>query len=156
MFNVEINGQQFESEPNSTIIEVADKAGIYIPRFCYHEKLSVAANCRMCLVEVERAPKPLPACATPVTDGMVVKTLSEVAKNAQEDTMEFLLIGPACFCPDPLPGLFQLPLDIGRGDHLEFGNIGAYSIGGRTDYNGFYSDRIALITSPAANPPTVP
>ena len=86
MFNVEINGQQFEAEPGSTVIEVADKAGIYIPRFCYHEKLSVAANCRMCLVEVERAPKPLPACATPVTDGMVVKTLSDVAKKAQEDT----------------------------------------------------------------------
>ena len=99
MFNVEINGQQFEVEPSSTIIEVADKAGIYIPRFCYHEKLSVAANCRMCLVEVERAPKPLPACATPVTDGMVVKTLSDVAKKAQEDTMEFLLINHPLDCP---------------------------------------------------------
>ena len=99
MFNVEINGQQFEAEPSSTIIEVADKAGIYIPRFCYHEKLSVAANCRMCLVEVERAPKPLPACATPVTDGMVVKTLSDVAKKAQEDTMEFLLINHPLDCP---------------------------------------------------------
>ena len=99
MLNVEINGQQFEAEPGSTIIEVADDAGIYIPRFCYHEKLSVAANCRMCLVEVERAPKPLPACATPVTDGMVVKTLSDIAKQAQEDTMEFLLINHPLDCP---------------------------------------------------------
>ena len=99
MLKVEINGQQFEAEPGSTIIEVADSAGIYIPRFCYHEKLSVAANCRMCLVEVERAPKPLPACATPVTDGMVVQTLSEIAKQAQEDTMEFLLINHPLDCP---------------------------------------------------------
>jgi|TARA_B100001167_G_scaffold133484_1_gene84128 NADH-quinone oxidoreductase subunit G len=99
MLKVEINGQQFEAEPGSTIIEVADSAGIYIPRFCYHEKLSVAANCRMCLVEVEKAPKPLPACATPVTDGMVVQTLSEIAKQAQEDTMEFLLINHPLDCP---------------------------------------------------------
>ncbi len=99
MLKVEINGQQFEAEPGSTIIEVADNAGIYIPRFCYHEKLSVAANCRMCLVEVERAPKPLPACATPVTDGMVVQTLSGIAKQAQKDTMEFLLINHPLDCP---------------------------------------------------------
>ncbi|HJM02699.1 MAG TPA: NADH-quinone oxidoreductase subunit NuoG, partial [Arenicellales bacterium] len=99
MLKVEINGQQFEAEPGSTIIEVADSAGIYIPRFCYHEKLSVAANCRMCLVEVEKAPKPLPACATPVTDGMVVQTMSEIAKQAQEDTMEFLLINHPLDCP---------------------------------------------------------
>ncbi len=99
MLKVEINGQQLEAEPGSTIIEVADSAGIYIPRFCYHEKLSVAANCRMCLVEVERAPKPLPACATPVTDGMVVQTLSDIAKQAQKDTMEFLLINHPLDCP---------------------------------------------------------
>jgi len=99
VLKVEINGQQFEAEPGSTIIEVADNAGIYIPRFCYHEKLSVAANCRMCLVEVERAPKPLPACATPVTDGMVVQTLSGIAKQAQKDTMEFLLINHPLDCP---------------------------------------------------------
>jgi len=99
MLKVEINGQQFEAEQGSTIIEVADNAGIYIPRFCYHEKLSVAANCRMCLVEVEKAPKPLPACATPVTDGMVVQTTSEIAKQAQKDTMEFLLINHPLDCP---------------------------------------------------------
>ena len=99
MLKVEINGQQFEAEQGATIIEVADNAGIYIPRFCYHEKLSVAANCRMCLVEVEKAPKPLPACATPVTDGMVVQTTSEIAKQAQKDTMEFLLINHPLDCP---------------------------------------------------------
>ena len=99
MLKVEINGQQFEAEQGSTIIEVAYNAGIYIPRFCYHEKLSVAANCRMCLVEVEKAPKPLPACATPVTDGMVVQTTSEIAKQAQKDTMEFLLINHPLDCP---------------------------------------------------------
>ena len=72
------------------------------------------------------------------------------------ETMEFQINGPTCDSTDTLPGLVQLPDDIGPGDHLEFGNIGAYSIGGRTDYNGYYSDRIVLITSPEANPPTVP
>ena len=81
------------------IIKAADDAGIYIPRFCYHEKLSVAANCRMCLVEVEKAPKPLPACATPVTDGMKVFTRSKLAKDAQKSTMEFLLINHPLDCP---------------------------------------------------------
>ena len=81
------------------VIEATDAAGIYIPRFCYHEKLSVAANCRMCLVEVERAPKPLPACATPVMDGMKVHTRSEIAREAQKGTMEFLLINHPLDCP---------------------------------------------------------
>jgi NADH-quinone oxidoreductase subunit G len=74
------------------LIEVTDAAGIPIPRFCYHKKLSIAANCRICLVEVERAPKPLPACATPVTPGMKVRTRSPLALAAQKGTMEFLLI----------------------------------------------------------------
>ncbi len=81
------------------LIRAADAAGIYIPRFCYHDKLSIAANCRMCLVEVENAPKPLPACATPVTDGMKVQTQSEVARAAQKSTMEFLLINHPLDCP---------------------------------------------------------
>ncbi|MDP6014454.1 MAG: 2Fe-2S iron-sulfur cluster-binding protein, partial [Alphaproteobacteria bacterium] len=81
------------------IIEVADAAGIYIPRFCYHEQLSIAANCRMCLVEVKNAPKPLPACATPVSGGMVVKTSSPIAVEAQKGTMEFLLINHPLDCP---------------------------------------------------------
>lgn len=81
------------------LIRAADAAGIYIPRFCYHEKLSIAANCRMCLVEVENAPKPLPACATPITDGMKVETRSEQARAAQKSTMEFLLINHPLDCP---------------------------------------------------------
>lgn len=99
MIKIEVNGQQLEAREGSTIIEVADSAGIYIPRFCYHEKLSVAANCRMCLVEVENAPKALPACATPVAEGMVVHTVSEKAVAAQQDTMEFLLINHPLDCP---------------------------------------------------------
>ncbi len=81
------------------LIRAADAAGIYIPRFCYHDKLSIAANCRMCLVEVENAPKPLPACATPITDGMKVETQSEQARAAQKSTMEFLLINHPLDCP---------------------------------------------------------
>ena len=96
---IEIDGQEFEATPGSMLIEVADKAGIYIPRFCYHNKLSVAANCRMCLVEVEKAPKPLPACATPVMNGMKVHTMSNIAVQAQKDTLEFLLINHPLDCP---------------------------------------------------------
>ena len=81
------------------LIEVTDAAGIPIPRFCYHKKLPIAANCRMCLVEVERAPKPLPACATPVADGMKVHTRSPCARDAQRAMMEFLLINHPLDCP---------------------------------------------------------
>ena len=77
MINIEIDGKQVETERGSTVMDAAHKAGIHIPHFCYHKKLSIAANCRMCLVEVEKAPKPLPACATPVADGMKVHTHSE-------------------------------------------------------------------------------
>jgi NADH-quinone oxidoreductase subunit G len=99
MATIEINGKTIEAEAGSMLIKAADEAGIYIPRFCYHEKLSIAANCRMCLVEVEKAPKPLPACATPVTDGMKVETRSELARDAQKSTMEFLLINHPLDCP---------------------------------------------------------
>ncbi|MDP7522452.1 MAG: 2Fe-2S iron-sulfur cluster-binding protein, partial [Arenicellales bacterium] len=99
MAQIELNGQQLEVQDNQMLIQVADAAGVYIPRFCYHEKLSVSANCRMCLVEVEGAPKPLPACATPVTDGMKVKTRSAIARDAQQGTMEFLLINHPLDCP---------------------------------------------------------
>ncbi len=99
MVTIEIDGRQIEAEVGKNIIEVADGAGIHIPRFCYHEELSVAANCRMCLVEVEKAPKPLPACATPVTDGMKVMTRSAYAREAQKGTMEFLLINHPLDCP---------------------------------------------------------
>ncbi len=99
MVTIEIDGQQIEAEEGKMIIDVADAAGITIPRFCYHDKLSVAANCRMCLVEVEKAPKPMPACATPVADGMKVMTRSALARDAQKGTMEFLLINHPLDCP---------------------------------------------------------
>ncbi|WP_037585687.1 NADH-quinone oxidoreductase subunit NuoG [Stenoxybacter acetivorans] len=99
MLQIQIDGKQLEVKPGSTVIEAAHLAGTYIPHFCYHKKLSIAANCRMCLVEVEKAPKPLPACATPVTDGMVVKTDSPLAKQAQRGVMEFLLINHPLDCP---------------------------------------------------------
>jgi NADH-quinone oxidoreductase subunit G len=94
-----INGQQIESQPGRLLIDVADENNIVIPRFCYHKKLSVAANCRMCLVEIERSPKPMPACATNVADGMVVQTRSTAAIAAQKSTMEFLLINHPLDCP---------------------------------------------------------
>lgn len=99
MPTIEIDGKTLEVEPGRMIIEAADAAGIYIPRFCYHEKLSIAANCRMCLVEVEKAPKPLPACATPIVDGMKIFTASPLAVEAQKGTMEFLLINHPLDCP---------------------------------------------------------
>jgi len=97
--NIEIDGKALEVESGKTIMDAANAAGITIPHFCYHKKLSIAANCRMCLVQVEKAPKPLPACATPVTDGMKVQTRSEYAINAQKSVMEFLLINHPLDCP---------------------------------------------------------
>ena len=99
MLQIEIDGKELSVEQGSTVIEAALKSGTYIPHFCYHKKLSIAANCRMCLVEVEKQRKPLPACATPVTDGMKVFTQSSVAKNAQKGVMEFLLINHPLDCP---------------------------------------------------------
>jgi NADH-quinone oxidoreductase subunit G len=96
---IEIDGVQMFAPKGSMIIQAADKAGIPIPRFCYHDKLSVAANCRMCLVEVEKMPKPAPACATPVMDGMKVRTRSEKALKSQRNVMEFLLINHPLDCP---------------------------------------------------------
>jgi len=98
-FSIEVDGKQLEAKPGQMLIEVTDAAGISVPRFCYHKHLSVAANCRMCLVEVEKAPKPLPACATPVMDGMKVYTRSPLAREAQKGTMEFLLINHPLDCP---------------------------------------------------------
>ena len=96
---IEVNGQPFEAQKGQMLIEVTDKNNIYIPRFCYHHKLSVAANCRMCMVEVDKVPKPLPACATPVMDGMKVYTKSARAIDAQKSVMEFLLINHPLDCP---------------------------------------------------------
>jgi NADH-quinone oxidoreductase subunit G len=99
MLELEIDDQKVEVPDGSTVIEAAHRIGIYIPHFCYHKKLSIAANCRMCLVSVEKAPKPMPACATPVTKGMKVWTHNEAAVNAQRSVMEFLLINHPLDCP---------------------------------------------------------
>ncbi len=96
---IEVDGKSLKAHKGQMLIEVTDANDIYIPRFCYHNKLSIAANCRMCLVEVEKAPKPLPACATPVMDGMVVRTKSKAAIDAQKSVMEFLLINHPLDCP---------------------------------------------------------
>lgn len=99
MLEIEIDGKQVQVADGATVMDAAAKAGVYIPHFCYHKKLSIAANCRMCLVQVEKAPKPLPACATPVTAGMKVWTHSELAVKAQKGVMEFLLINHPLDCP---------------------------------------------------------
>ncbi|MFA5531107.1 MAG: NADH-quinone oxidoreductase subunit NuoG, partial [Thiohalomonadaceae bacterium] len=99
MVKIEINGIPVEARDGATVIEAADSVGIVIPRFCYHKKLSIAASCRMCLVEVEKVAKPLPACATPVTEGMKVFTRSPKALSAQKAVMEFLLINHPLDCP---------------------------------------------------------
>jgi len=99
LINVEVDGQPVKARKGAMIIHVTDQHGAYVPRFCYHDKLPVAANCRMCLVEVEKAPKPLPACATPVAEGMKIFTKSKAAIGAQKATMEFLLINHPLDCP---------------------------------------------------------
>ncbi|HXZ52623.1 MAG TPA: NADH-quinone oxidoreductase subunit NuoG [Burkholderiales bacterium] len=99
MPKLEIDGKPVEVAQGATVMDAAHELGIYVPHFCYHEKLSIAANCRMCLVEVEKAPKPLPACATPVAEGMKVWTHSPAAKKAQNGVMEFLLINHPLDCP---------------------------------------------------------
>lgn len=99
LINVEVDGAPVKARKGAMIIHVTDQHGAYVPRFCYHDKLPVAANCRMCLVEVEKAPKPLPACATPVTEGMKIFTRSKAAVGAQKATMEFLLINHPLDCP---------------------------------------------------------
>ena len=99
MVEIEIDGKKVEVKEGSMVMDAANKLGTYIPHFCYHKKLSIAANCRMCLVEVEKAPKPLPACATPVAQGMIVRSNSEKAVKAQKGVMEFLLINHPLDCP---------------------------------------------------------
>ena len=99
MIELEVDGQKVEVPPGSMVMHAAEKLGLFVPHFCYHKKLSIAANCRMCLVDVEKAPKPLPACATPVAPGMKVQTRSERAISAQKGVMEFLLINHPLDCP---------------------------------------------------------
>ncbi|MDN3518846.1 NADH-quinone oxidoreductase subunit NuoG [Aquisalimonas lutea] len=116
---IEVDGRELEVPKGSMLIEATDNADIHVPRFCYHRKLSVVANCRMCLVDVEKAPKPLPACATPVAEGMKVRTRSERALKAQKGVMEFLLINHPLDCPICDQGgeceLQDLALGYGRG-----------------------------------------
>ncbi|MEO6363441.1 MAG: NADH-quinone oxidoreductase subunit NuoG [Caldimonas sp.] len=99
MIEIELDGAKVSVPEGSMVMHAADQAGTFIPHFCYHKKLTIAANCRMCLVEIEKAPKPMPACATPVTQGMVVRTKSDKALNAQQGVMEFLLINHPLDCP---------------------------------------------------------
>jgi NADH-quinone oxidoreductase subunit G len=99
MVEIELDGQKVEVVEGSMVMHAAEKAGTYIPHFCYHKKLSIAANCRMCLVDVEKAPKAMPACATPVTQGMIVRTKTDKAIQAQKSVMEFLLINHPLDCP---------------------------------------------------------
>jgi len=99
MVEIELDGKKVEVAEGSLVMQAAEKAGTYIPHFCYHKKLSIAANCRMCLVDIEKAPKPMPACATPVTQGMIVRTKSDKAIKAQQSVMEFLLINHPLDCP---------------------------------------------------------
>jgi NADH-quinone oxidoreductase subunit G len=119
LVNIEVDGVPLKARKGQMVIEITDHADIYVPRFCYHRKLSVAANCRMCLVEVEKAPKPLPACATPVAEGMKVFTRSRLAISAQKATMEFLLINHPLDCPICDQGgeceLQDLAMGFGRG-----------------------------------------
>jgi len=99
MVEIEIDGRKVQAQEGSMLIRAAEENGTFIPHFCYHKKLSVAANCRMCLVDIEKAPKPMPACATPVTQGMIVRTKSDKAVKAQQSVMEFLLINHPLDCP---------------------------------------------------------
>ena len=117
---IELDGKKVEVPQGSMVMHAAEKAGVYIPHFCYHKKLSIAANCRMCLVDVEKAPKPMPACATPVTQDMVVRTKSDKAIKAQQSVMEFLLINHPLDCPICDQGgecqLQDLAVGYGRGE----------------------------------------
>ncbi|MCK8515913.1 NADH-quinone oxidoreductase subunit NuoG [Methylonatrum kenyense] len=119
LVTIEVDGVEMQAPKGSMIIEATDKGDVAVPRFCYHRKLSIAANCRMCLVDVEKAPKPLPACATPVADGMKIRTRSERALKAQKGVMEFLLINHPLDCPICDQGgeceLQDLALGYGRG-----------------------------------------
>ncbi|MFN3616521.1 MAG: NADH-quinone oxidoreductase subunit NuoG [Aquabacterium sp.] len=99
MVEIEIDGRKVQCQEGSMVMHAAEQSGTYIPHFCYHKKLSIAANCRMCLVDIEKAPKPMPACATPVTQGMIVRTKSDKAIKAQKSVMEFLLINHPLDCP---------------------------------------------------------
>ena len=99
MPKITIDNKEYEFENGMTVMQACEQAGTEIPRFCYHEKLSIAGNCRMCLVEMEKAPKPIASCAMPASDGMVIKTNTETVKKARKGVMEFLLINHPLDCP---------------------------------------------------------
>ena len=99
MAKVTIDDIEIEVANGSTVLQACEQAGREIPRFCYHERLSIAGNCRMCLVEIEKAPKPIASCGYPVADGMVVRTDTEMVRNARRGVMEFLLINHPLDCP---------------------------------------------------------
>src|SRR5579864_3791621 len=99
MIELEIDGRKVAVREGGTVMDAANELGIHVPHFCYHRKLSIAANCRMCLVDIEKAPKPMPACATPASPGMIVRTKSDKAIKAQQSVMEFLLINHPLDCP---------------------------------------------------------
>ena len=119
LVNIEVNGVAVQARKGQMVIHATDANGVYVPRFCYHDKLPIAANCRMCLVEIEKAPKPMPACATPVAEGMKVFTKSVKAIAAQKAVMEFLLINHPLDCPICDQGgeceLQDLAMGFGRG-----------------------------------------
>ena len=94
-----VDGVEVEVDPGSTVLQACEAAGKEIPRFCYHERLSIAGNCRMCLVEIEKSPKPIASCAMPAMDGQIIKTNTPMVKKAREGIMEFLLINHPLDCP---------------------------------------------------------
>ena len=94
-----VDGIEVEVPPGTTVLQACEAAGVEIPRFCYHERLSIAGNCRMCLVELEKAPKPIASCAYPVADNMVIKTTTPMVKQARHGVMEFLLANHPLDCP---------------------------------------------------------
>ena len=99
MIKLKVNDIDFEVDEGLTVLQAREKAGVEIPRFCYHEKLSIAGNCRMCLVEIEKSPKPIASCATTVTEGMNIKTNTQFVKKARKGVMEFLLANHPLDCP---------------------------------------------------------
>ena len=114
MVTLTIDGTKVQVPKGTLVIEAARRIGVMIPHFCYHPKLKPDANCRMCLVEVEKAPKPLPACATPVTPGMIVRTHSEKAVRAQKDVMQFLLLNHPLLLKHLLIVLVIHPISVSR------------------------------------------
>jgi len=118
MIKLEVDGKTVEVENGATVMEAANKLGIFVPHFCYHKKLSIAANCRMCLVQVEKAPKPLPACATPATEGMKVMTDSVLAKTAQAVFIARVVFVSVKRSPESWSSAWRVAANIRKSFHL--------------------------------------